>query len=82
MLSKRKVLFVIYNIDAMVNVHTTLHNTYTSTMRTESEINFVVLCRINCVKRVLNMVRTLSVSNKLCFCLMTKLIAFYEYDNL
>ena len=55
-LSKQYVLFVLYNIDVVTDLHRMLYRIYSSVMLSESEINFVVLCRINCVRKIINAV--------------------------
>ena len=52
LMSKNRVMFAIYNIDLVKDVNAFLSNVYNITVRTSSEVDFVVLCRFYTARRL------------------------------
>ena len=52
LMSKNQVMFVIYNVDLLEDLDYFFNNVYNVTVRTDSEIDFVVLCRFYTARRL------------------------------
>ena len=62
-LSGHGVLFAIFNVDTTDDFNATLRHIYNSAMRSKLTMNFVVVCRPACVRKVLHIVSILFYSN-------------------
>ena len=55
-LSMSEVLTTVHNVDHVTDINRLVLEIYSSTAAAIHEINFVVICRINCVTRILKTV--------------------------
>ena len=51
-LSRRGVLFVLYNLDRLSNLTSVLSETYNKTLSVTTEIHYVVMCEFGCLRRL------------------------------
>jgi hypothetical protein len=56
LLSKNRIMIVIYNLDVEADLIKILHEAYQKIVPLHTEINFAVLCKFDCIRRLFNTV--------------------------